>query len=489
MNRPNIEKNAAVEGDERRSPTNLNDVATDLRQTVYVVGTDEAGYGPNLGPLVVGASCWRIRFDASDVGNFADPNAKIEEPDASQNENASPPKKRAAKTKKTRDAYLPLFDFSLNGVGGDKSQTDKRQDVADRAESIGARLFQRANGAVERLNAALSAISDRRGIFPLVDSKKLYGATKSLAALERSFWLAALLTNGANAATRREILTNATFRNATQLVAREGLAQNDDATKTAAPFVPPWERDADFPLPADAKTKKSDDDFHQTLNLIEQELDANDVELIDLSARRVQPLEFNELADELGLKSALIAEVTTSLAVETLLRATRRDGIDDALPGTPPIFIVLCDKLGGRDRYEPLLSTRFPGAKIETVAESRAASVYRFAARRGVVRGGNVVEFPTETLVEIRFTAKGESNVPTALASIAAKYFRELSMIPFNEFWRRETNADRAANASESVVELRPTAGYPLDAKRFRADVDETRRRLGIGDDVFWRKK
>lgn len=443
-----------------------DDIATGGKQTVYVVGTDEAGYGPNLGPLVVGASCWRIQFaGSSDCENFVDKNAdKIVKKRESSVESVRQKKSRNAKRKTDFAERLPLFEFSLNDVGDEGTQVDKTKEVDDSDKRFDINLFNRASGAVERLNAALSKISDRRGIFPLVDSKKLYGASKSLAALERSFWLASLLANGADAASRREILTNATFRNALQLTAREGVATD----------VPPWERDGDYALPVDAKTKKNDDEFLQTLNEVAKELAQNDVELFDLSARRVQPREFNALIDELGLKSALIAEVTTSLAVETILRAARRI----ATAETPPIFVVLCDKLGGRDRYAPLLSARFPGAKIETVVESRAASVYRFAARRGVVRGGNVVDLASEILVEIRFTAKGESNVPTALASIAAKYFRELSMIPFNEFWRRETND-----------ELRSTAGYPLDAKRFRADVDEARRRLGIGDDVFWRKK
>ncbi|MBQ8286007.1 MAG: hypothetical protein IJZ10_06865, partial [Thermoguttaceae bacterium] len=129
--------------------------------------------------------------------------------------------------------------------------------------------------------------------------------------------------------------------------------------------------------------------------------------------------------------------------------------------------------------YAPLLAARFPGADVKTLVESRAASVYRFCARHGVVRDGSTVDFPTEIAVEIRFTAKGEANVPTALASICAKYFRELSMIPFNDFWRRAVDD----------ATLRPTAGYPLDAKRFRAEVDEARRRLNIPDAVFWRER
>jgi len=32
-----------------------------------VIGTDEAGYGPNLGPLVVAASAWRLDSGPADV--------------------------------------------------------------------------------------------------------------------------------------------------------------------------------------------------------------------------------------------------------------------------------------------------------------------------------------------------------------------------------------------------------------------------------------
>ena len=35
--------------------------------TTLVVGTDEAGYGPNLGPLVVGATAWEAAAAPGDV--------------------------------------------------------------------------------------------------------------------------------------------------------------------------------------------------------------------------------------------------------------------------------------------------------------------------------------------------------------------------------------------------------------------------------------
>ena len=51
------------------------------------------------------------------------------------------------------------------------------------------------------------------------------------------------------------------------------------------------------------------------------------------------------------------------------------------------------------------------------------------------------------------------SAFPTALASCAAKYFRELMLRPLNRWF------------AERVPGLRPTAGYYSDGRRFLADV------------------
>ena len=377
---------------------------------VYVVGTDEAGYGPNLGPLLVGVSCWRV--DLSKV-------------------NAEKERNYEKKTAST------LFDF------------------VDENESTQISEDDYASCAVERLNVALAPTCSRQGVFPLVDSKVLYGASKSLAALERSFWIAACLT-GAHA-------SDASFQGVLRLTSEESNASE-----------PPWERGVDFDAPVDSKTGIFSD-LAETASSVRDQIDEQGVDLVDLAARRVQPLEFNALLDNLGLKSELIADVTTSLLVETIARVVGR--IEPS--GVPLRFVALCDKLGGRDRYASILSARFPGAVPCVVRESRASSVYRFQASSGHDRRGRIVEFASPVLLEARFTAKGESNAPTALASIVAKYLRELSMRPFNEFWRRATGNDA----------LRPTAGYPVDALRFRAEVEEVRRRLGVSDEVFWRAK
>jgi hypothetical protein len=56
-----------------------------------------------------------------------------------------------------------------------------------------------------------------------------------------------------------------------------------------------------------------------------------------------------------------------------------------------------------------------------------------------------------------------------------SKYVRELAMLRFNRFW------------SARVPDLRPTQGYPVDARRFRAAIAAEQQRLTIPDRRLWR--
>ncbi len=368
---------------------------------ILVVGTDEAGYGPNLGPLLVGASCWRAPSELTRLDDAA-----------------------------TTDAQNSLLSFAESARGDDFVWSTRR------------------------LDAALAPISgSRRSAFPLLDSKKLYGPSKSLAAIERPFALASALLG-------RKTDSFAT-------ILRDLRSESGDPP-------PPWELDATLDPPVDPKTLRTP--LEPDVERVRGALASENVALLELAARRIQPLEFNRRLDKLALKSALIADATTSLVVETLLAAFER--LERARAPRPENALVLCDKLGGRDRYEPILKERFCGADVEIIRQGRDVGIYRLVAREGRDRDGTVRPFPAPTTLEVRFTAKGESNAPVALASIAAKYLRELSMRLFNEYWR-----DAVSDA------LNPTAGYPVDALRFRADVDDARRRLEIPDDVFWRRK
>ena len=57
-----------------------------------------------------------------------------------------------------------------------------------------------------------------------------------------------------------------------------------------------------------------------------------------------------------------------------------------------------------------------------------------------------------------------------------AKYTRELSMQAFNQYWQQH------------VTGIKPTAGYPQDARRFRAEIEDQLPSLNILEDTLWRR-
>ncbi len=73
------------------------------------------------------------------------------------------------------------------------------------------------------------------------------------------------------------------------------------------------------------------------------------------------------------------------------------------------------------------------------------------------------------------FSVGGDSFAPTALASMTAKYLRERLMAGVNRYWQSH------------IADLQPTAGYPLDAKRFRSQIESTAAKLGHAVEQWWR--
>jgi hypothetical protein len=173
------------------------------------------------------------------------------------------------------------------------------------------------------------------------------------------------------------------------------------------------------------------------------------VRLEGLQARAIFPEQFNALIAECGTKSTALSRSSLQLLAEVLPDTANED------------IRVVCDKHGGRNRYGPLLQQQFPDWLIEIASESRTESVYRWG--------------PASARTELRFRRGGEDFLPVALASMAAKYLRELAMRAENEFWCRR------------VAGLRPTAGYPVDARRFKAAIAECQTRLAIDDRILWR--
>ena len=133
--------------------------------------------------------------------------------------------------------------------------------------------------------------------------------------------------------------------------------------------------------------------------------------LAGLYCRAIFPEEFNALVARYDSKGSVLSHATLDLVARAM----------HAWVEGP--ITVLCDKHGGRNHYLPLLMAQFPNALIMIRKEGTASSRYVFG--------------PPGRRVEISFQARAEAHLPAALASMAAKYLRELAMRTFNEYWCR----------------------------------------------------
>jgi len=287
-------------------------------------------------------------------------------------------------------------------------------------------LYQRLAGTIVR--TPKQAAEDPATLVAMADSKVLYQPGKGLRNLERGLW-AAWAAIGIDPPCSWSELCRAMTPGAV-----------DDLKAI------PWHDGFDPAVPIDVEPHEL-----PAVAMLRERFDAAGVRLIDLSGRAVFPGRFNGLLARYGSKGLVLSNLTFELVADAVRQ----------LPGGP--ISIVCDKHGGRNRYAGLLQGHFPDALIEIHEEGRRRSRYRFG--------------PPERRVEITFQVKAESHLPVALASMASKYFRELAMRALNGYW------------CERVPGLRPTAGYPQDAKRFRAAIAAVQDELGVDDTILWRDK
>lgn len=317
----------------------------------FVLGTDEAGYGPNLGPLCIAATAWQL------------------------------PEKAAVDS---------LYDRLASVICSELSEAGTKLTIAD--------------------------------------SKALYKAGGSLEMLERGV-LVGLACLGRSPQCWREIWA---------ALDGECLSQIDDL---------PWHDDFDERLPLHCEL----DAIKSAATILQAGCQQAAACLVDLQAAILFPAAFNQAVKGCDNKAEVLSLTTLDLIRRVL----------EPLP--PGKALVLCDKHGGRTYYAALLQHVFPEELVIVRRETAALAVYQ------VQHQGRVIEF--------RFQPKGEQHLPTALASMTAKYLRELAMRPFNAFWQRQ------------IPNLKATAGYPTDARRFCDDIGPARRKLKIADHLLWRTR
>ncbi len=164
------------------------------------------------------------------------------------------------------------------------------------------------------------------------------------------------------------------------------------------------------------------------------------VTLIEMRCVALDAMEFNRRLENLDGK----AEVSFGCVAELLRRVWEASG--ERRPR------VVIDRQGGRRFYEGKLEAAIEDARVDSRAESQETSFYS-------ISGNETGAGPARSMA-IRFEVEADArHLPTALASMCAKYVRELHMARFNRHW------------SARLPELKPTAGYGLDARRWLEDM------------------
>lgn len=169
---------------------------------------------------------------------------------------------------------------------------------------------------------------------------------------------------------------------------------------------------------------------------------------------------FNQMVNRARSKATVLAAGLIHL-LQIMQQAIPRQSPE---AGKSEPVLVFCDKQGGRNQYAPMLQAAFPEGWVITERESAAESRYRIT---GLDRDWCIVITP-------RADASG---VAVAVASMLAKYLREVCMLQMNRFWRQH------------LPQIQPTAGYPVDARRFLAEIRPLLVTLNLAEEAIWRVK
>ena len=330
----------------------------------YLIGTDEAGYGPNLGPLTITGTLWQ-----------------------------------------NLSGQTCLYDI-LNGV----------------------------------IKPAPDRKSDNRLV--VADSKVVYKSSGSIKNLETTVlsFLAAISNLPKNSKSTKVGVADIP-QNVASLLRLACPTSDEQFLET----LPAYDFSA-ITLPL----KANRDEICENANRLREAQATAKVYLQSIHCQPVFPTQFNAGLASYGNKATLLSNQTLEIV------ANLKSKTDDDLE-------IVCDKHGGRSKYAGLIKTHLTDQLISTGVETKACSDYSFSdQQRDVV---------------VRFQAGGESFMPTALASMVSKYVREVFMKAWNQFW------------IDQLPNLKPTKGYPLDAKRFKTEINDFQNQLGIADVDVWRQK
>ena len=201
----------------------------------------------------------------------------------------------------------------------------------------------------------------------------------------------------------------------------------------------PWLRNAE-PIPLEAP--------ESTSGLIKHWAQTG-IDLVAVQARVISARSFNQTCRDGFNKADLLSRATLGLVHDLVAK----------LPSIAPHAAVYCDRHSGRRYYAAPLQHHFPDWLLRVVEETKQESKYSLSRN--------------ESELTVHFTVKGDRFAPVAFSSLVAKYLRERFMESLNAYF---------ASRHDGPSQLKPTAGYPVDADRFLKQIQTTRVREAIAD-------
>jgi hypothetical protein len=360
-----------------------------------LIGIDEAGYGPNLGPLVIGCSAWLVESQANDIAMAA------------------------SELETLLDRLRPVFQGKP--VRGSSTHIPLGDSKAIHSKE----------GPVDSLWTGVQFWLNRIGSDPINDRELVQTLAPDFLREKKKEqpWYSLM----------KSLAPVAKLKSTGQSESNSSISRRNSAGSQHVRV-----------LGFSEETKRNAEHLIDELKLL----------LVGLSARIVDESSFNRGVEKFGNKAGLLSFESLSLALRSIENFSSQKL--HTLDGRLLSIHVYCDKHGGRNRYHAPLLQVMPNLWFQAERESPLRSDYHSKWNESIP-------------LYWSFIAKGDRLLGSALASMIAKLLREKMMDRFNAFWKSH------------LPDIEPTAGYPVDAIRFRNEIASKANELRLPEQIWWR--
>lgn len=218
----------------------------------------------------------------------------------------------------------------------------------------------------------------------------------------------------------------------------------------------PWDADGDLPLPHACKSEG----LSVQVSAVRNATHRAGCAVQAVAATILPPTRYNDLVQRTSNKATVLWSATT-WALNRLLKVAA--SIDPAEP-----VVAVLDRQGGRTDYRPALQRSFEPLELTELHRDDDSSRYRIV----------LPVAPACQTIDLTFMTDADLQCcVTAWGSIIAKYTREICMVRLNDWWRAR------------IPDLKPTAGYLPDGRRFAEQVSSRFAELSIQPETMIRAR